>query len=251
MDINKKQSMDPYIAEILGAFIGDGWIQSDQKALYVVGNLTEDKDYFDLFLAPLFSRCFNSVIPKKFPYWKVYGIGIYKKNIIENALNLGFQKGNKSLTVKIPQQYIKSKNKEIHKSIIRGIFDTDGCFWCERSRAKTSTIWKQTHRYHPELCITSCSKELLNQICKLLDNLDIESKISQKSKKGFKHGRNINDSFVLRIRKINEIKKWFKIIGTNNPKHKTKYLVWEKLGHLPPYTTLEERKLFLRGDYSF
>ena len=81
----------------------------------------------------------------------------------------------------------------------------------------------------------------MEQIHVLLKRLDIESKIARKNKKGFKHNRNNNDSYALNIRKKIEIEKWFSIIGTNNPRHQTRYAVWKKLGHLPPRTTIKDR----------
>lgn len=237
---------NPEVVEILGTFIGDGWIESDKDALYIAGSPTEDKDHYDKYLAPLFSKYFVPVKPKKFTYWGVYGIVTYKKKVIKKAIDLGFQTGPKSLIAEIPKEIIDSKDKEVIKAILRGIFDTDGSFWCERSRAKTSTEWKKTHNYHPELAICSCSKKLVNQIQFLLEKLNIESKIKQKSKKRVKCGRNNNDSYSLNIRKILEIEKWFKVIGTNNPRHQTRYDVWKKLGYLPPRTTIKERKKILQ-----
>jgi len=43
------------------------------------------------------------------------------------------------------------------------------------------------------------------------------------------------------------VKKWFNIIGSNNPKHITKFLVWKKYGFCPPRTTIKERQKFLKG----
>lgn len=240
------QKINSEIAEILGAFIGDGWIESDKDALYITGHPIEDKNYYDNHLAPLFSKYFTLVRPKNFSYWGVYGIVTYKKAVISQAINLGFQTGPKSLVAEIPKSVLKSGDKKIIKAVLRGISDADGSFWCERSRAKTSTKWKQTHNYHPEFRITSCSKKLLEQIQSLLKQLDIDSKIVKKATKGFKHKRNINLSYALNIRRKSEIEQWFKIIGTNNPKHQTRYQVWKKLGYLPPNTTIKERMGLLK-----
>ena len=130
------------------------------------------------------------------------------------------------------------------------MFDTDGSFWCDKSRAKTSTEWKRTYNYHPELSIVSCSKQLLEQSSYLLNKLGIESKVSLKQKAGIKCNRKINNSYRLRIRKIAEIEKWFDLIGSNNPRHQTRHAVWQKLGYLPPKTTIEERKKILNKLFS-
>ena len=100
---NKDLLTNPEIAEIFGAFIGDGWIESDKDALYITGSPTEDKEYYDKHLGPLFSKHFTLVNPKKFTYWGVYGIVTYKKEVINKAIILGFQVGHKSLVAKIPE----------------------------------------------------------------------------------------------------------------------------------------------------
>ncbi|MDD4352932.1 MAG: LAGLIDADG family homing endonuclease [Candidatus Nanoarchaeia archaeon] len=229
------------VAEILGAFIGDGWIESRKKAAYILGNKIEDKSYYDNYLAPLFFKNFKYINVKMFEKWNVYGIAIYRKKIIKILLELGFPAGKKCYDASIPKYFFNSKNKKIYSSIIKGLFDADGCFWCEKSRAKTSCEWKRTHHYHPELCITSCSAILLFQIKEMLDFLGIDSKVAKRNNFQIKNNRNNKEAYILRVRKLKEIKKWFKIIGTNNPKHKTKYEVWKKLGYLPTKTTLNER----------
>lgn len=234
------------IAEILGAFIGDGWIESDKNGLYITGSPVEDKLYYDKHLAVLFSKHLSPVKPRNFTYWGVYGISTYKKEIIQKAIGYGFQIGHKSLTAEIPDYIFNLKDEEIIKAIIRGIFDTDGSFWCERSRAKTSTEWKRNHNYHPEMRITSCSRKLLEQIQSLLDVFRIESKVVQKSVKGSKCSRNINNSYALNIRRKDEIEKFFKIVGTNNPRHKTRYEVWKRIGYLQPNTTINGRLNILK-----
>jgi hypothetical protein len=247
MNNQKILNKNPEIAEILGAFIGDGWIESDKDALYITGSPTEDKDYYDKHLASLFSKHFTFVKPRNFSYWGVYGIVTYKKEIIKKAIGLGFQVGPKSLVAEIPKEILKTKNEDIIKSILRGIFDTDGSFWCDRSRAETSTEWKRTHNYSPKISITSCSRLLLEQMQTLLKKLKIESKVIQKSVKGFKCNRNINDSFVLHIGRKEDILSWFKLIGTNNPRHNTKLEVWKKLRYLPPRTKISDRIKMLKN----
>ena len=229
------------VAEILGAFIGDGWIESDKNGLYITGSPTEDREYYDSHLSVLFSQNFTTVKPKSFEYWGVYGISTYNKDVISKAMNLGFQTGRKSLVARIPDWVMNSKEEKISKSCIRGVFDTDGSFWCEKSRAKTSTEWKRTNNYHPEMCISSCSKLLLDQMSSLLKTLGINSQVKQKHVKGFKNNRNLNNSYQLNIRKLSEIERFFEVIRPANLRHRTRYQVWKKLGYLPPFTIIKDR----------
>lgn len=59
-----KLRITPEIAEICGAIIGDGWIESRGNALYIAGNKIEDKDYYDYYLAPLISKVLFKVKAK-------------------------------------------------------------------------------------------------------------------------------------------------------------------------------------------
>jgi hypothetical protein len=44
------------------------------------------------------------------------------------------------------------------------------------------------------------------------------------------------------------VNRWFQIIGSKNPKHVTKYLIWKQFGFIPPYTCLKQRKAVLAGE---
>ncbi len=243
--MNKKINRE--IAEILGAFIGDGWLESSLNGLYITGDKVEDRQYYDSFLAPLFSKQFSPVKPKEFSYWNVYGIGCYKRSTIRKCLETGFQPGAKALNASIPVEIFKSNDDQILKALIRGIFDADGCFWCEKSRAKTSIEWKRTYHHHPEFQIGSCSRRLLEQIKELLDKFGIESKVVVRAQAGRRNNRNVNDFYGLRIRKVAYIEKWFNIIGSSNPRHQTRHGVWKKFGFLPPRTNIIQRKDILSG----
>jgi len=242
------QKIDAGTAEILGAFIGDGWLEKSMGSLYITGNPTEDKEYYDLFLGPLFCKIFSKVEPKKFSYWGVYGISCHKRQVLQRCLALGFQSGTKSLTVQIPQEIINSNEPEVIKAILRGIFDADGSFWCEKSRSKYSVEWKRTYHQHPEFQIGSCSKKLLEQIKKLLDEFNIESKVVLRARAGRRNNRNVSNFYGLRIRKKSHIEKWFAIIGSNNPRNQTRYQVWKKYGFLPPRTSISQRREMLLGN---
>jgi hypothetical protein len=67
---------DEDIAEFCGAMIGDGWIQNNEKCLFLAGDPLEDKDYYDNHISKLISKIIIPIKPKSFPYWKVYGISI-------------------------------------------------------------------------------------------------------------------------------------------------------------------------------
>jgi len=231
--MNKEQ------AEILGAFIGDGWIETRGTAFYITGDPKEDKPYYDYYLTPLFSKQFIAVIPRYFNYWGVYGIGIYKKELISKLLNSGFVAGKKAYSVSIPDRIYRSHDKLILSSILRGIFDTDGSFWCERPRTKRGRLLNLNTL--PVICFTSCSKKLVYQIQGLLSLFRINSTIRKREGNIFRCNRTVSESYMVLIRRKKDVLLFFKIIGSSNPKHLTKYNLWKRLGFLKPKTTLMER----------
>ena len=65
--------------------------------------------------------------------------------------------------------------------------------------------------------------------------------------KPYKGKRDKNYNYAIELQRKNEIKKWLREIGFNNPKQKTKYLFWKLFGFYIPRSTLEERRKLLNG----
>jgi len=242
----EKETICPEIAEILGAFIGDGWIQTPGTALYIAGNSVEDKEYYDKFLGPLFSKHIAKVKPRLFPYWGVYGLCAANKKAIAKALRIGCTIGKKAKTVSIPESVMESKDKEVYAGVLRGIFDADGCFFCGKNYDEYSSKWKKKYSHYQRMVLSTVSKKLADQFCELLTKLNIEFRTGFE-KQGFKYNRNRSDTYRIWINKKTSIERWFKIIGTSNPRIQTRYDLHKKLGYLPSYTDIYERKAILRA----
>lgn len=71
---------------------------------------------------------------------------------------MGFKQGEKSHTIKIPKPILK--NEEFLKSTIRGIFDTDGCFFLDKR-----SVYKKPY---PRITLQLASIDLINQLEKYL-----------------------------------------------------------------------------------
>jgi intein/homing endonuclease len=247
--MNNKQKLlnNPEVAELLGCFIGDGWIESRGDALYIAGNPIEDKDHYDEFIAPIFSKYFINVKPRKFPYWRVYGVVTHRKRIISKAVNMGFQKGAKSKVAKIPNYIMNSTNSNLWRAVLRGIFDTDGSFYCKKAYGKYDKNWTKKYHCKSRIQFRLTSKDLIKQIGVLLKRLNIDFRTSRREG-GFICKKKCSPSYILNIWKINCVNKWFKEIGSNNPRQITRYLIWKKYGFLPAYTNLIQRKEMLSGN---
>lgn len=233
------------IAELLGAFAGDGWLAKSGEGLYILGNPTEDKEYYDSFLGPLFSKNFSSIKPKLFQDWGVYGIACYKKDPIRLALKYGFISGAKAKTIRAPKSIRQSHNRRIICAFLRGLFDTDGSFYCERARSKTSNPWRKKYHHQPRIDFHLASRNLVYDIQKLCDKLGFKSAKIITIKGKHANNRNNSTSYKFRINRKHYVQLWFSKIGSSNLKQKTRYAVWNKCGFLPPKTYLKDRLLIL------
>jgi intein/homing endonuclease len=221
------------IAELCGAIIGDGWIQSNQRNLFISGHPTEDLDYYNCRVVQLLEEILGrNVDPKKFKGWGTYGVGIYRFEEINRFVNLGIPIGKKGTDVEVPQK-ISDSNKEAKKAFLRGLFDTDGTIYFMKQNGKYS---------RPRLRIASISKRLIEEVKKMSEDLGIEYSNPSPNKEG--KGKP-NKVYIFEINKKASIEKWFLDIKPENPKHFTKFKLWKKLGYLPPRTTLKQRKLML------
>jgi intein/homing endonuclease len=232
------------IAEICAAIIGDGWIESSEKGLYLTGHPIDDKEYYDFHMAPLFTKNFIKVKPKLYPYWKVYGFGTYKKKIITRMINLGVKKGHKANTVTFPN-WIFSK-KEFMISALRGIFDTDGNFHCKKCYGKYDNKFRKKYHCQPRILINSTSKRLIFQIIHIMKKLELHPERIKTREKNFSGGKNNKESYFVKLNKLNEIKLWFEELKlSSNKKHISKYLVWKRFGFCPPMLTPSQRENIL------
>ncbi len=232
------------IAELCGAIIGDGWIQSNEKGLFLAGDQVEDKDYYDFRISKLISDLFVKVKPRSFPYWRVYGISIYKKRIIKRFLDLDLPKGPKSFSAKIPK-WILNSNKSILKSFVRGLFDTGGSIFFQKDYTKYANKFNAKYHVKARINFSSISFNLQEQLKKVLDRLGYRSTF-RSLRKGLSKNRNNNDVHIVRINEIKGVHRFFKEIIPGNPKHTTRYLVWKKFGFCPPYTNINQRKDILK-----
>lgn len=233
------------IAELCGAIIGDGWIQSDERCFFIAGDPTEDKDYYDKYLIKIFDRVGIKTTPKEFPYWKVYGIGIYKKEIIQKLLSWKIPKGKKVHTAKIPEWIFNSKKKIVY-AFLRGFFDADGSVFCQKDYTKYANDFNSKYHCKIRIRMSSVSIELIKQIQKLCDKFGIKC-VVRTIKRGHIVERNCQDVNIIEINSIEHVNQWFNEVKPSNGKHTTKYLIWKKHGFCPPYTTIKQRKDILKN----
>ncbi|MEK6896374.1 MAG: LAGLIDADG family homing endonuclease, partial [Nanoarchaeota archaeon] len=187
--------MSPELAEEIGVHLGDGCM-SKRKNYFSVKTNKIEKDYMVEFLFPLYKKIYNLSL-KLMCLPSVSGFEICSRGLCEfknKALNLPY--GEKIHKIEIPHQVLDSRNKEIYRACIRGLFDTDGHL----------AVIKSKNNY-PTISITIKSEKLILQVKEMLTNL------------GFivyagKWVININGRFM--------VEKWRREIGSNNPKNQLK-----------------------------
>ena len=211
------QKLNEDLAEIVGAFIGDGclsryYIKKRKKWQQVVlftGSWKNDSLYYKNVIQPIIQKYFKiqcELYHRKDDNTVLFRT--YDKNFIQFFLSLGFNFGPKAGNVTIPNNILI--DKQLVKGCIRGVFNTDGTVYQRYSRK---------HRNHPKhytdykvVQFKSKSKELMKQIRAVL--LDF----------GFKPNRLIADgkackAVVCRITSQNKINKFEKEINTTHPYH--------------------------------
>jgi len=234
--------IDGDLAELMGIHIGDGCISVNKRysEYYLGGDITEEKEYHDTWVAPLFNR--KIMIPlfnKKLIYKEhikvgVYGFYIFNKQLVEFFNKLGINSGTK-LNIKIPESILK--NKELSKRFLRGLFDTDGTIYFDKNRSSKSPINNQ-----PNIGLGTVSKDLAFQVFELLKKFNLNPRM----RKPYKGKKDKNEIYRLLVYRRKDIDFFINEIGFKNSKHFTKWLIYKKLGFCPPYTTLKIRKEMLK-----
>jgi len=153
------------LCELIGAYIGDGCLVKHTHGrtyvLQFVGHMNLDLSYYKNTIIPIIKKLFNKTPGfTKIKNENAFRFNCYSKEIglfLKERFNLTF--GNKTHTVKIPDEIIKSNKKYIY-STIRGIFDTDGCvFFDKRKRYK---------KPYPRITLNTCSNNLQKQLKQIL-----------------------------------------------------------------------------------
>lgn len=231
------ESITPALAEEIGWHIGDGCLtRSDQQTVYhLSGDKKEEKEFYETRVKEIFKEVYNvDVYPSKRCGDRSFGITVSSKAISSYKTDIiGLPVGKKSATIQIPKKLMLGKS-EIKNAVIRGIADTDFSYTFQKKH-------KNRH-YYPVISGTTVSKELAQQIKGLLEEINIQSRISCYLRK-----KTNRFEYLIRIRGPALVERWMTYIGTKNPKHETKYKIWKKFGFCPAKTTLEQRKLILNG----
>ncbi|MBI2128732.1 hypothetical protein HYU07_00685 [Candidatus Woesearchaeota archaeon] len=184
------KEMTKELAEEIGIHLGDGCMSYNKNYFSVKTNKKEER-YVTDFLFPLYKKLYNLDL-KLMRLRSVSGFEVYSKAICEfkNKI-IGLPYGKKVERIEIPQSVLETKNKEVYRSLIRGLFDTDGNVSVIRGN-------------YPRISITIKSRKLIEKLNDIL------------RKMGFIPYSN---SEYLSLNGPTMFKKWLKEINSNNPKN--------------------------------
>jgi intein/homing endonuclease len=235
--------IDEDMAEILGIHIGDGCLSVNNRysEYYLGGDITEEKEYHNKWVGPLFNKkvmmpLFNKKVNyKEHPKVGVYGFYIFDKKLVDFFTAFGICTGSK-INVEVPEKI--RNNKKLSLRFLRGLFDTDGNIHFDKNRSAKNPI-----NNVPVIKLGSVSKRLIDQVYEMLLAFDLHPRI----KKPYKGKRDKNEVHTLLIYRKNDIDFYIKNIGFKNPKHYTRWLVFKKMGYCAPWTNLQERRKILNS----
>ena len=218
--------MDIY--ELIGFIIGDGNIYyNTSKRVYrleLVGNVNEDYDYFDEIYKFLIKETGRK--PLKFIRKEKDSISLRiqfnHKVFVDRLIALGLPKGKKTFTIQIPDNLLR---RDILISIVKGIFEADGCLYFSHSK-------KGEYPSYPRLEIRSSSPVLVSQIKSFLKSEGFSVYVKKPSS---------NKTFSILLSGEKMLNLWINTIGLTSLKNQTKYNFWKTKGFYIPHTALKQR----------
>lgn len=189
------------LAELLGILFGDGHLSNYQ--IIVTTNSVTDKEHA-LFVQKLFEQIFHdrpSIMARKDERSVV--ITLSSRAASDYLHEFGMPRGNKIKENFFIPDWIKD-DRGYQKAFMRGLFDTDGCIYADKHLING-------HKYISlGWAITSYSSRLRKDIAAILTGMGYAPT-----------NRGAQTSVFLRRRE--EIKKYFKEVGSSNPKHLKRY----------------------------
>jgi len=188
------------LSEFVGIMIGDGGIT--KKQVIVTLNYKKDRLY-SIFVKDLIKKLFGVKASMNFrKNESVVNVVVSRVQLVFFCKSIGLKIGNKlKQNLDIPAWIIK--NRKFRIPCLRGLIDTDGCFYLEKHKINNKKYC------YPRISFVSYSKQLRFSVFKILKELEFSPKI-----------RN-NKSVQLENKK--EIRKYFNLVGTHNPKHKQRF----------------------------
>lgn len=188
-------------AELMGILFGDGHVSDYQVG--ITTNSQTDKAH-GLFIQKLMKDLFNITATVRYrKSVKAMTVIASSKALAYFLHSQGMPIGNKiKNNITVPKWIMG--NIAYRKSFIRGLFDTDGCIYLDTHKHKN-----RSYRYLG-WTITSYADKLIADVIAILKSIGLTPTHSPTQRSVY-------------LRKQNEIRRYFKEVGTNNLKHDRRF----------------------------
>lgn len=186
------------LAEFVGILLGDGGISSRQITI----TLHKDDDrHFAVYVQRLAENLFG-ITPGFYTRKNTVSIVISRAKLVKFFTDMDIPIGGKVRQQTGVPSWIGSSQK-FTKFCLRGLFDTDGCFYIDKHRYKSKIY------YNCGMSFTNRSLPLLSFFKESMQQLGFHP--TQKTR------------FNVLLRREPEIKRYFQKVGSSNPKHLNKF----------------------------
>ncbi len=201
------QKITPELAEFIGVLLGDGNINKKETQITIAGG-TIDGTYLYHHVPTIIKKLFSKESTTK----RLKGEGVQCRFSSKEVCNY-LTRESKLIAVDkkkcgIPQELFRETR--LLKPCIRGLIDTDGGL----------------HRHHQK----NCQLVFTNKSFTLIESLEKGfKKLSYAPKRSYEKNRDIYKLYLF----DKDVRRYFKEIGFNNPKHRTKFDRWIRHGFVP------------------
>lgn len=213
--------MNALQAELLGMHAGDGTLYKTKSKSLVWeqrGGLDE-QDYYFMFVTPLLQELFKYPFKPKHRSGGGRGsFGIQSTHKpLTRFISRFFPIGEKSSRVRVPYLIFRSSSR-VKCAFLRGVFDTDGCFRLDYNKRKNF--------YYHKIEFGSACRKFRDDIARLVRSLGLTC---------YTWNAGSGDFYSLCIPGKNNMKRWFYLISSHNPKHLNKVARWFRLQGAVPW----------------
>lgn len=200
---NKFKAIKPSVdfAEAVGIILGDGAISGNQLRISLSSLVDQE---YALVVSYLFERIFDCrPSSHERNNCNAIDLTISGVNLVEELERWGFMRGNKvKHQVGFPAWIWQ--DLEFQKACIRGLMDTDGGCYFHKHKVN-SLIYRNFG-----MCFTNKSLPIVQSVAKVLKSLGLKFSLAKKETQIY-------------IYSFEEIKKYFKLVGSHNPKNWKKF----------------------------
>ena len=227
------RKLTPQLAEDIGIHIGDGSMGVYDNYDYLLqygGDPSNEKEYYDNHVARLKMNLYHRHVRPRLLPSGIYGFKFKSKAVVKfyNQV-IGLPLGPKN-RIRIPNT-IKEAGSDILIACVRGIVDTDFGLGFGTSGKKKNT--------YPELKAWFKSIGLVKDLQLIFEDMGFRTVV----RLNIPFHNHAHYCHSVSLPGYENFMSWFKIIGSNNPKHITKYLLWNYMKVCPSSTTPQRLKL--------